>query len=57
MNIQNRRDSSKFNVCSQHQNRNGLISMELAIAYFAYTQHYALLNKMTATIQLNKKLR
>ena len=38
MYIQNRRDSSKFNGCSPFQNRNGSISLKLAIAYFAYTQ-------------------
>ena len=37
MYIQNRRDSSKFKGCSQLQNSNGLISLEPAIAYFAYT--------------------
>lgn len=37
MYIQNRRDSSKFNGCSPLQNRNSLISLEPAIAYFAYT--------------------
>ncbi len=40
MYIQNRRDSSKFNGCSPLQNPNGLISLEAAIAYFAYTQRY-----------------
>ena len=41
MYIQNRRDSSKFKGCSPLQNRNGLISLKSAIAYFAYTQRYA----------------
>jgi len=47
MYIQNRRDSSKFNGCSPLQNRNGLISLESAIAYFAYTHRYGQLNKET----------
>ena len=37
MYMQNRRNSSKFNGCSPLQNRNGLISLKPAIAYFAYT--------------------
>jgi len=37
MYIQNRRDSSKFNGFSPFQNRNGLIGLKSAIAYFAYT--------------------
>ena len=37
MYIQNRRSSSNFNGCSPLQNRNGLISLKPAIAYFAYT--------------------
>lgn len=41
MYIQNRRDSSKFKGCSPLQNRNGLISLKPAIAYFAYTQRCA----------------
>ena len=36
-NIQNGRDSSKFNGCSPLQNRNGLISLRPAIAYLPYT--------------------
>ena len=40
MYIQNRRNSSKFNGCSPLQNRNGLISLKLAIAHFAYTKRY-----------------
>ena len=40
MYIQNRRNSSKFNGCSPLQNRNGLISLKPAIAYFAYTHRY-----------------
>ncbi len=38
MYIQNRRDSSKFKGCSPLQNRNGLIILKPAIAYFAYTK-------------------
>ncbi len=38
MYIQNRRNSCKFKGCSPLQNRNGLISLEPEIAYFAYTQ-------------------
>ncbi len=51
MYIQNRRDSTKFNGCSPLQHHNGLINLKPAIAYFAYTQRYALL-KIT---QLNNK--
>jgi hypothetical protein len=45
MYIQNRLDSSKFNGCSPLQNRSGLISLKPEIAYFAYTQRYAALEK------------
>ena len=45
MYIQNRRDSSKFKGCSPLQNRNGLISLKPAIAYFAYTQRHMQSNK------------
>ena len=38
MYIQNRRDSSKFKSYNPLQNIDGLISLEPAIAYFAYTQ-------------------
>ena len=38
MYIQNRQNSSKFNGCSPLQNRNGLIGLKPAIAYFAYTK-------------------
>ncbi len=38
MYIQNRRESSKFKVCSPLQHLNGLISWKPAIAYFAYTK-------------------
>jgi hypothetical protein len=37
MYIQNRRNSSEINSFSPLQNRNGLISLKPAIAYFAYT--------------------
>ena len=37
MYIQNRRDSSKFKGCSPFQNSNGLMSLKLAVTYFAYT--------------------
>ena len=37
MYIQNRRNSSNFNGCSPLQLLNGLIGLEPAIAYFAYT--------------------
>lgn len=40
MYIQNRRNSSKFEVCSPLQNSNGLIGLKPAIAYFAYTKRY-----------------
>jgi len=40
MYIQNRRNSSKFKGCSPLQNRNGLISLKPAIAYFAYTKRW-----------------
>ena len=40
MYIQNRRNSSKFKGCSPLKNRNGLISLKPAIAYFAYTKRY-----------------
>lgn len=40
MYIQNRRNSSKFNGCSPLQNCSVLISLKLAIAYFAYTKRY-----------------
>ena len=45
MYIQNRRNSSKFNGCSPLQNRNGLIGLKPAIAYFAYTKRYAQLQR------------
>ena len=38
--IKNCRDSSKFKDCSPLQNRNGLIGLKSAIAYFAYTYRY-----------------
>lgn len=41
MYIQNRRDSSNFNSYSPLQNRNCLIVLKPAIAYFAYTYRYA----------------
>ena len=37
MYIQNRRDSSKLKGCSPFQLLSGLIGLESAIAYFAYT--------------------
>jgi len=43
--IQNRRNRSKFNGSSPLQNCNGLISLEPAIAYFAYTQRYGQVQK------------
>ena len=41
MYIQNRRDSSKFKGCSPLQLCVGLISLNPAIAYFAYTKRLA----------------
>ena len=41
MYIQNRLDSSNFKGCSLLQKSKGLIGLEPAIAYFAYTQRYA----------------
>ncbi len=40
MYIQNRRDSSNFKGCSPLQNRNDLIGLKPAIAYFAYTYRW-----------------
>jgi len=51
MYIQNRRNSSKFNGCSPHQIHNGLIVLESAIAYFAYTERYAQLILNLLTLQ------
>lgn len=45
MYIQNRRNSSKFKGCSPLQLLNGLIGLKPAIAYFAYTQRWAILRK------------
>ena len=43
MYIQNRRDSSKFKGCIPLQNGNDLISLNPAIAYFAYTHRWQIL--------------
>lgn len=40
MYIQNRRNSCKFNGCNPLQFFNGLISLNPAIAYFAYTYRW-----------------
>ena len=40
MYIQNRRNGSKFKVCSPLQLLNGLIGLKPAIAYFAYTYRW-----------------
>lgn len=40
MNIQNRRNSNKFNGCSPLQIRNGLIGLKPAIAYLPYTKRW-----------------
>ena len=53
MYIQNRRSSSNFKGCSPLQNRNGLISLKPAIAYFAYTQRCSTFGRDNS-IDLNK---
>jgi hypothetical protein len=52
MHIQNRRNSSKFKGCSPLQLCNGLISLEPAIAYFAYTKrrYHALIDQQKRTV-------
>lgn len=45
MYIQNRRNSNKFKDCNPLRNRNGLISLKPAIAYFAYTNRWLLYEK------------
>lgn len=56
MYIQNRRNSSKFKGCSPLQNRNGLIGLKPAIAYFAYTNRYQQGEEKTATMKMNEKM-
>lgn len=54
MYIQNRRNSSKFKGCSPLQNRNGLIGLKPAIAYFAYTNRYQQGEEMTETLKMTE---
>jgi hypothetical protein len=56
MYIQNRRNSSNFKGCSPLQLCNGMISLNPAIAYFAYTKRCVQPENKTREKTLTKKI-